>query len=95
MCLPNHNNITLNGNILQQAFQTLDIRVMRCKGRDTCKSDLEIEEFLDKNGMLFFIANEQDYQKEVYTDDVILKRSIITPLAVDSRSRKIRNFAFE
>ena len=39
--------------------------------RSTCKNETEIDDFIDKNGHMFFIANEQIYNKEDYSDDVV------------------------
>ena len=71
MCLPNPENITIYGNSEVVDFQQLTVRLVKCKNRTTCKSDDEIDEFIDKNGNFMFIQNKNFYYRENYTDDVV------------------------
>ena len=56
-CLDNAQDITLWGNFKVTSVNTLIILPMKCMGRPTCKSDTEIDEFIEKNGNLMIVFN--------------------------------------
>ena len=70
-CLPRIDNIKLWGNAQSKESQVIQVRLLRCEDRKTCKSDKEIDEFIDKNGHIVMLYNNQRYQKEDYTEEVI------------------------
>ena len=56
-CLPNPENITIWGEISGVEFQSVAVRLVRCKDRPSCKNDTEIDEFIDNNGQFIYISN--------------------------------------
>ena len=74
-CLPSPENITIWGEFSGVVHQSVTIRLVRCRDRETCKNDTEIDEFIDNNGQVVYISNQQKYQREVYSGEVIEKRS--------------------
>ena len=60
-CIDNIQDIDLWGNFGSSTAQVIKVRIMRCSGKSTCKSHEEIDEFMDKNGQLLFVINDQIY----------------------------------
>ena len=61
LCFDSIDDIELWGNYDTSISQTIQVRVKRCKGKETCKSDEEIDEFIDRNGHLSVLSNVQKY----------------------------------
>ena len=57
MCLPNYEDIALYGNYLTFEYISLDIRLVKCTNKSSCKNDTEIDDFIDKNGQITTIWN--------------------------------------
>ena len=72
-CIDNIEDLEIWGNSDSTVFQALQVRLVKCRGRDTCKTDEEIDQFIDQNGHLIFAANEQHYMNERYAEDSIKK----------------------
>ena len=51
----------------------LILNINKCTGKDNCKSEEEIAEFL-KDKVVYFLQNTSKYQAEVYGDDSIKHR---------------------
>ena len=47
LCFDNLQDIEIWGNFDSTKAQVIRVRVMRCSGKSTCKSDEEIDEFID------------------------------------------------
>ena len=73
MCLENYQEIALFGNNEQVEFMSLDIKLVRCTNRSSCKNETEINDFIDKNGAIQMYSNKVEYQTEIYTDQVLKK----------------------
>ena len=72
------------------------VRLIRCNDRDTCRNDDEINEFMDKNGHLIMVYNEQVYLSHLYnTDDVITKRSTAKITTLNRNSRTIQSYKIQ
>ena len=71
MCIQNSEDITLYGNGYNGEFVSLDIGLLRCHNKTSCKNETEINDFLDKNGHLVYFLNGVDYKTEVYSEQVI------------------------
>ena len=61
-CLDDIDEISLWGNENSVNVSNIAIRLVRCTGRPTCKSDAEITEFVEKNGIMFLAYNDQVYK---------------------------------
>ena len=68
MCLENYQEIALFGNNEQVEFMSLDIKLVRCTNRSSCKTETEINDFIDKNGQILVSYNKVNYQTEIYTE---------------------------
>ena len=60
-CLNGLEDIELWGNHESTNLSQLSVRVLKCKDRPTCKSDDEIDAFID-NSILTVLRNNQIYQ---------------------------------
>ena len=47
MCLEKSEDITMWGNNKKVDFVSLDIRLVRCTNKTSCKNDTEINDFID------------------------------------------------
>ena len=47
MCFENSDDITLWGNGRFVDFVSLDVRLVRCANKTSCKNDTEIDDFID------------------------------------------------
>ena len=60
-CLPDSQDIEIYGNGYVQKAQMLMVKLVRCRNEigtnSTCKTDAEIDEFIDKNGHFYWIQN--------------------------------------
>ena len=57
-CMDNIGELDIWGNFDSTDAQVIRVRIVRCKGRETCKTNEEILEFIDKNGHLLIGRNE-------------------------------------
>ena len=57
-CLDNSEELVLRGNFESIAVSTLIVRLVRCSDRSTCKTDSEIDDFMDKHGHMFLLYND-------------------------------------
>ena len=69
-CVDDLSQLVLQGPYLSAKEKTLSIRVRRCQGRDYCKSEEEIDDFID-NHMVTFIRNDEKYDPHSYGDATI------------------------
>ena len=51
-CIKNSEDITFYGNSKKENNQGLDIKLVRCTNRPTCKNETEINDFIDKHGAI-------------------------------------------
>ena len=76
-CLDNSDKISIYGNWDSIEYQSVLLQISRCTGFDYCKDDEEYEKFrLDS--YLTILANEQNYNREIYDDNVIDNYSTLT-----------------
>ena len=68
MCLQKSEDITLMSNFDTKEYFSLDIRLVKCTNRPTCKNETEINDFIDKNGAIQMYSNKVGYQTEIYSD---------------------------
>ena len=61
MCLENYQEIAIFGNNEQVEFMSLDIKLVRCINKSTCKNETEINDFIDKNGQILVSYNKVNY----------------------------------
>ena len=87
--MDNIEEIELWGNYDTSTAKTIQVRVKRCKGKETCKSDQEIEEFIDNNGHFSLLSNYQKYSNEDYGPDTIQNVSFAELNPITSNSRQI------
>ena len=71
MCLENFQEIALFGNYEQVEFISLDIKLVRCTNKTSCKNETEINDFIDENGQILMYTNKVNYQTEIYTEQVL------------------------
>ena len=71
-CFDNALDLEIWGNMRVTTARTLIVRLLRCTG-DLCQSEDEIDNFINENGHLWMIYNNQVYQTQDYSDDVISK----------------------
>ena len=76
-------------------MQFLEVRLTRCRGRSTCKTDSEIDKFIDTNGHVLVISNQIDYQRENYSNDVLEKYSDFDIYQIQSSSRLYRMYMYQ
>jgi len=71
LCLDNNKEIRILAEYdVSPISSYLEARVMRCSGPD-CKTDEEIDRFLDQYIKIAVIYNDQQYHSNVYGDEVI------------------------
>ena len=63
--------IDLTGQIGDSQGKNFVLVVSRCQGRDTCRNETEIDDFLD-NHVLMTMINTQAYIPEKYAEEAIL-----------------------
>ena len=94
-CLDSPQNITIWGNLRNTLLQALMVRVIPCTGKDTCKSESEINDFIDRIGHLTILHNNQIYKPNDYTDNVINKQLIMDYLPINSHSNLIQSYRLQ
>ena len=50
MCVSNSKDIPLKDNTGSVEYIDLNIALVRCTNKSTCKNETEIKDFIDKNG---------------------------------------------
>ena len=65
-CFDNIDDLHLRGNIHSSIATGIFVRVIPCSNRDSCKSEEEIDKFMDENGHFLMTANDVIYQSEEY-----------------------------
>ena len=71
------------------------MRVKRCNGKESCKSDQEIDEFIDNNGHFSLLSNYQKYSNEDYGPKTIQNVSFAELNPITSNSRQIKSMRIE
>ena len=56
--MDNPNDLVLWGNFDSTAVSTLIVRITRCSDRPTCRTDSEINDFMDRYGHMMLAYND-------------------------------------
>ena len=65
-CFDNIDDLYLRGNFQSSIATSIYVRVIPCSNRDSCKSEEEIDKFVEANGHFLMAMNDFIYQSEEY-----------------------------
>lgn len=90
-CFENALDLELWGNFEVTSVRTLIIQVVKCAGKETCKSEDEIREFMDEYGTLYIVYNDHVYSPNDYSSSVITKQLNIEYYPLKPNSKEINS----
>ena len=78
-CLADLSELQINGNVYQTNGARVMFQVTTCKGHDYCRSEEEIDRFVESHS-LYFIYNQQYYNSEGYGESHTIQNTTETKL---------------
>ena len=97
-CIDNIKDLELWGNADSAPHNTLQVRLLKCDyaaPNNTCKTEAEINDWIDQNGHLTMLANEYEYLNEKYGEHTISQHAVSTAKPIAHYTKDLQNYLFE
>ena len=91
-CFDNVLDLEIWGNFQVTSVRTIQIEVVKCSNKTTCKTDDEISNFMEEFGTMFMVYNDQVYQPDEYSNSVVTGHRLVDYITMKPDSKVIQMF---